>query len=213
MKIDRREDRRDMIHQTLWHDCSLLVQSCVEHPFVQQLAEGILPETAYQRHLEQEPFLWHAWFRAFALAAAKARKLRHARKLHELMGDAIAELRERRHAAGSASDDEAALPRSATRAYVDFVLRTAWSNEPGEILAAVAPCLSLEAHLGRKLAETAGREHPFTAWIRLRADRRTKERAERVESLLDALVRLGRFAVAASVRKKSYASIAAPGAA
>src|SRR5687767_101514 len=140
-----------MLHQTLWQECSLLAESCVEHPFVQQLRRGILPEAAYRRFVEQEPFFWHAWFRAFALAAAKARKLLPSLNLHDLLCDALAELLSRRHA--TVENEEHATPRAATRAYVDFLLRTAWSNEPGEIIAALTPCLRLEALLGERLGD------------------------------------------------------------
>ena len=81
----------------------------------------------------------------------------------ELMGGVLDELRlHEDYAASLAVDLENFRPHPATRAYTDFLLRTAWTAEVGEIMAAMTPCMRLYAYLGQELALAGNSQNPYS---------------------------------------------------
>jgi thiaminase/transcriptional activator TenA len=78
-------------------------------------------------------------------------------------------------------------PLPATRAYTDFLLRTAWSAGVDETIAAMTPCMRLYAWLGKTLMTKLYYDHPYGDWINTYSSPDFETLAVEIEGLLDAL--------------------------
>jgi thiaminase/transcriptional activator TenA len=179
-----------VLHDELWTESRDLVEASASHPFVTGLERGTLPAAAFERYVAQDSFYLRAFFRAYALAAAKAERLEHLALFHELLGGALDEMRmHRRYAAELGIELDGVTPLAATRAYVDFLMDLAWHRELGELIAGLAPCMRLYAFLGERLGRAVGGrpDHPYAVWIRTYSDPEFQRLADRHDALLDEL--------------------------
>ena len=117
----------------------------IEHPFVQGLAAGDLDEDVFRRWVVQDYLYLEEFARVFAWAAAKADRLAsmgwYAAAL-DLTLNTEMELH-RAYAARfgiSAEELEAGAMWPTTRAYTDFLVRTAADGDLAELVAALLPC-------------------------------------------------------------------------
>ncbi len=177
-----------MLHDDLWQRNSDLARECLSHPFVRGIADGSLDRDAFKRYVAQDAFFLRAFFRAYALAAAKCDHLEQARTFWRLMEGVLEELKlHAKYSTDLGIDLSNVEPLPAARAYTDFLLRTAWHNGVDQIVAAMVPCMRLYAFLGQKLAPCVHREHPFHKWIATYSGDEFEALAAELEALLDAL--------------------------
>ncbi len=175
-----------MLHDLLWRLNNDLARECLQHPFVQGLGDGSLDRTAFRHYIAQDAFFLRAFLQAYALAVAKSDNVDHAQQLHQLMGGVLDELKlHAEYAAKLEIDLIHVEPFSATRAYTDFLLRTAWNDEIDNIVAAMAPCMRLYAFLGAELAGSLHSEHPYEDWITTYSSDDFRSLVQQLESLLD----------------------------
>lgn len=175
-----------MLHETLWQQNADIMRRCLEHPFVQGLADGTLDRDVFRRYVAQDAFFLRAFLRAYALAAAKSDDWNQARMFHDLMGGVLDELKlHESYAAKLGIDLDTVKPYAATSAYTDFLLRVAWHNSLAQIIAAMVPCLRLYTYLGTELSAFLRPEHAYEDWIRTYSSDEFKELYSRLESLLD----------------------------
>ena len=175
------------LHETLWRENADLAEACLEHPFVRGLADGSLPRDVFARYVAQDTFYLEAFFRAYAVAAARCVG-RHdaATVFHRLMGGVLDELEmHARHADELGIDIDVVEPLPATAAYVDFLMNTAWNSGLGEIIGAMTPCMRLYAFLGQALADQNHGDHLYRSWIDSYSGDEMEELALRLEALLD----------------------------
>lgn len=184
-------ERSPSLHERLWEENRDLARASLNHPFVQGLARGDLDEQAFERYVAQDACFLRAFFRAYALAAGKCGPgtgLQLLRRIESLMAGVLDELELHAGYAGELGIDlDRVDPDPATLAYTDFLLRTAWEREPGEIFAALTPCMRLYAWLGQELTEHDRPENPYREWIRTYAGEGFAALADEVEALLDEL--------------------------
>jgi thiaminase/transcriptional activator TenA len=150
------------------------------------LADGSLDQASFQRYVAQDAFFLRAFLKAYALGAVKCEQLGHIRCFHGFMGGVLEELQlHSRYAASFGIDLRTVNPLPATRAYTDFLLRTAWSAGVDEIVAAMVPCMRLYAWLGQTLAPRRRENHPYNDWITTYASPPFEALAVEIENLLD----------------------------
>jgi len=144
----------------------------LHHPFVRGLGDGSLEEERFKRWVRQDYLYLKEFARVFAFAAAKADTLEsmawYARVL-DLTLNTEMELH-RAYAARfglDPADLEAEPMWPTTRAYTDFLVRTAAGGDLAEIVAALLPCAWGYVYLARKLAERGLPEDSrYADWIR-----------------------------------------------
>jgi thiaminase (transcriptional activator TenA) len=179
-----------MLHQHLWDRNIDIAQQCLEHPFVQGLGNGSLPQAAFKRYIAQDAFFLDAFVRAYALCAAKCHAIEDAQAFHTLMGGGFEELNlHARYAKTMGIDLQKISPYSQTTAYVNFLLRTAWEREVGDILAALAPCMQLYGYLGSAFAHNDNTANPYQDWIKTYAGPDFLGLVDQLNALLDRLAR------------------------
>ena len=178
-----------MLHDLLWQLNTDLANACLEHPFVRRLADGSLDRGAFGRYIAQDTFFLREFLQGYAMAAAKcAGSLDQVRCFHKLMGGVLDELQ--LHSACAAKwrvDLSHVRPLRPTRAYTDFLRRTAWHSGVDEIVSAMVPCMRLYAFLGTELVEHRYAGHPFEEWITTYAGADFQALATELEAVLDAV--------------------------
>lgn len=172
--------------QQLWQQNQNLIQASLEHPFVQGIKDGSLPQTTFAYYVGQDAFFLEAFARAYSIAAAKAPTWQGFADFHELADGVLAELKlHHQYAQQWQVDLQAVEPGAATRRYTDFLLATAWSQPVGVTAAAMSPCMSLYAYLGQQLALAGNPRHAYSDWIQTYSSAEFAALAQQLDQLLD----------------------------
>ena len=175
-----------MLHDELWESNADLVQSCLSHPFVEALGEGTLDADSFRNYVAQDAFFLNAFARAYGLVVARSSDPEIMACFSELAAGVQEELKlHRAYAARLGIDLGCVSPNAACRAYTEFLVETAQHRSLGETAAALAPCMSLYAYLGRELAPKSGPQHPYRVWIETYSSDDFGRLADRLESALD----------------------------
>ena len=171
----------------LWSANRDLAQQCLDHSFVQGLAQGTLPRDRFAGYVAQDASFLESFARAYALAIAHSPDRTSLIAFNALLQGVLEELElHAGYAQRWGIDLESTTPLPATTAYTSFLLATAQGGDPGLICAAMTPCLRLYAWLGQRLRAQVGHpDHAYAAWIDTYADVEFEALARRLESLLD----------------------------
>lgn len=142
----------------------------VEHPFVAQLGEGVLPEDSFRHYLVQDYLFLIHFTRAYGLAVFKAATLEDMRAA-AATAQALLDVEMRLHVSycagwGLTEAEMAAAPESvATLAYTRFVLEKGLQGDLLDLLTALAPCVVGYGEIGSRLARSPRPGNPYQAWI------------------------------------------------
>ena len=143
----------------------------LQHPFVRGIADGTLPPERFERWVRQDYLYLKEFARVFAWATAKADRLAsmswYAAVLDLTLNTEMALHREYAARFGITVEElESEEMWPTTRAYTDFLVRTAADGDMADLLAALLPCAWGYAWLG---AQLAGLERPtdqrYADWI------------------------------------------------
>jgi thiaminase (transcriptional activator TenA) len=182
-----------MLSDALYEAARPIWQAQLAHPFVRGIGDGTLDEERFKRWVRQDYRYLVEFARVFAWAAAKADRLEsmswYARALDVTLNR---EMELHRRYAGRFGIGREELEREpmwpTTRAYTDFLVRTAADGDMSELLAALLPCAWGYAHIGQHLAVD---ERPANArygeWIDQYASPESAETAAWLRGELDRL--------------------------
>jgi thiaminase/transcriptional activator TenA len=164
-----------------------------DHPFVRGIGDGTVDVERFKRWLRQDYRFLVEYCRVFALAAARSPDLDTLRRFAELLqATAVTEMDlHRSYAAGfgiTPGELEAEEMSPVTRAYTDFLVRTAATGDFAELTAALLPCMWGFNEIGLRLAER-GRpaDERCAAWIDAYADPSFTELAAWCRDVVDGL--------------------------
>ncbi|BAY63350.1 transcriptional activator, TenA family protein [Calothrix brevissima NIES-22] len=183
----------------LWTVNQDLVLACLEHPFVQGIADGSLESEKFAYYVGQDAFFLEAFARAYSVAAAKAPDWQGFTTFHALADGVLQELKlHESYAAQWGVNLQAVEPGAATRRYTDFLLATAWGGDVGLTAAAMSPCMRLYAFLGEQLAINGIPNHAYTNWIQTYSSAEFQPLAQQLETLVD------NYAIATPLVQSTY---------
>src|SRR3954453_23701561 len=129
-----------------------------EHPFVRGVADGTAGLDGFARYVRQDHVFLVEYARVLALGAARAPDLATMRRFADLAQAILGEEMELHRAFArefgiSEAELEAEPAAPLTRAYTDFLLRTAALGSFAELAAALLPCMWGYAEIGARLAQ------------------------------------------------------------
>lgn len=163
----------------------------LEHPFVRGIADGTLEERRFRHWVLQDYLYLKEFARVFAWAAAKADRLRSMgwyAKVLDLTLNTEMEL----HRAYADRFDvsvvelEAADMWPTTRAYTDFLVRTAADGDMARLLSALLPCAWGYAWIAERMATGAPPEDErYAEWIEQYTSEEFREAAAWLRSETD----------------------------
>lgn len=128
------------------------------HPFVRGLGDGSLAVDRFARWVRQDYLYLKDYARLFAWAVAKADRLEsmgwYASVLHLTLNTEMQLHREYAQRFGiTAADLEAESMWPTTRAYTDFLIRTAADGDMADLVAALLPCAWGYVYIAEELAK------------------------------------------------------------
>ncbi|MCM5552329.1 thiaminase II [Pleomorphomonas sp. NRK KF1] len=157
-----------------------LVASCaddwrayVEHPFVEMMAAGTLPEAAFRHYLVQDYLFLIQFARAYALAAYKGRTMEEMRYgldgLRAILdGEMALHVKYCEGWGLTPADLETSEEDMPTTAYTRFVLDWGVRGDLLDLHVALAPCMIGYGVIARRLAAIPGAldaSNPYAPWI------------------------------------------------
>ena len=146
-------------------------QAQLAHPFVAGIGDGSLEIERFKRWVVQDYLYLKEFARVFAWAAAKADRLEamswYASALDLTLNTEMGLHRAYAARFGLAEADLEAAPMwPTTRAYTDFLVRTAADGDQAELVAALLPCAWGYVHLAGQLAARPAPADPrYAEWI------------------------------------------------
>ncbi len=164
-------DTTDRFSELLRRDADALWRAQHDHPFVRGIADGSLLAERFRHFIKQDYLYLIDYARVFSLASARAPTLAWAERFAELAHETLrTELALHRSLADElaipAAELDAARPTPTTRAYTDFLLRTASLGDFAELAAAVLPCMWGYSELGIALgAGPRPKIERYARWI------------------------------------------------
>jgi thiaminase (transcriptional activator TenA) len=183
-----------MLSDALYEAARPIWEAQLAHPFVRGIGDGTLDEKRFKHWVRQDYRYLEQFARVFAWAAAKADRLEsmswYARVL-DLTLNSEMELHRRyalRFRIGRDElEGEPMWPT--TRAYTDFLVRTAADGDLSELLAALLPCAWGYAYIGQSLAAARARpaDARYAEWIEQYASAEFAEAAAWLRAELDRL--------------------------
>ena len=148
-------------------------QRYVAHPFLNQLADGTLPQAAFRRYLTQDYLFLIHFARSYALLVSKLRTLPEMRAAAASMNAILGELPLHVGYCTEWGLDEASMAREVeameTVNYTRYVLDIGHSGDALDLLAALLPCVAGYAEIGLGLLhdpQTHLHNNPYASWIR-----------------------------------------------
>lgn len=156
----------------------------LEHPFVKGLGDGSLDEEIFKRWVKQDYRYLKEFSRVFAWGAAKASTLQsmgwYAAVLNMTLNTEMQLHREYAARFDISHDDLENTPMwPTTRAYTDFLVRTAAGGSMSELVAVLLPCAWGYNYVGKYLAEHGEPDDQrYTEWIQQYASEEFEQAAE-----------------------------------
>jgi thiaminase/transcriptional activator TenA len=170
--------------ESLWDDI-------VAHPMVSQLGDGSLDVEPFEYWVRQDYVYLIDYARVFAYGAATAPTLEHMGTFAELLHETIdTEMDLHRAYAAEFGIDETDLettdPSPTTRAYTDFLVRTAATGGFGDLVAVLLPCMwGFNATAERLAADGLPEDDRYAEWIRTYAGEEFSELTGWCKDLMD----------------------------
>jgi thiaminase/transcriptional activator TenA len=161
------------------------------HPFVQGIGDGTLEVERFRHFVRQNYLYLIEYARLLSLACARAPRLEWMRRFAELAESTLGsemDMHREFAATWAITADELEYERATptTRAYTEFLLRTAALGDFSELVAALLPCMWGYAEVGQALAPRAP-GNPYGAWIEMYASPEFAEQASWCRSVADEL--------------------------
>ncbi|WP_372479618.1 thiaminase II [Halomicrobium sp. HM KBTZ05] len=166
-------------------------EAILDHPMVRRLGAGTLDEEPFRYWVRQDYRYLIDYARVFAHGAATAPTLDRMGTFAELLDETINTEMDlhRAYAAEfgiSEAELEATEPSPTTRAYTDFLVRTAATGTFGDLVAALLPCMWGFNVTGKRLAQR-GRpdDERYAEWIDTYAGEEFTELTEWCKECMD----------------------------
>jgi thiaminase/transcriptional activator TenA len=166
----------------------------VDHPFVQGIADGTLEVDTFKNWVRQDYLYLKEFSRVFAWATAKADSLDsmqwYATVLDMTLNTEMSLHRSYAADFGINEDDlENERMWPTTRAYTDFLVRTAADGDMVDLLAGLLPCAWGYAWVGEQLVESGAdpQDERYEQWLETYTDDEFKQAAEWLKSEINEL--------------------------
>ncbi|MCC7368504.1 MAG: thiaminase II [Chloroflexi bacterium] len=173
----------------LWASAAPIYERILEHPFLQGLTSGSLPEERFQFYVKQDSLYLREYARCLALASARASSSYWCEMFAAHAQSALnveRSLHEGYFAAWglSPAEIEATPATPTTTAYTSYLLRVAGTGTFEELLGAILPCYWIYWEVGKTLIAHGSPNPVYQRWIDAYA---SEQFAAAVQRVLDAV--------------------------
>lgn len=174
-----------MFCDAIWARSAPLLDAIHSHPFVTELAEGVLDPKRFGFYILQDARYLTAYSKVLATASVRAEDTEEAAFWAESARTALVAEKELHESYVRELDltDEGASPTSL--AYSSYLQAVAMSAPYQVTVAAVLPCFWIYQDVGEALREHATPGNPYAAWISTYADPAFAEAVTRAKAIAD----------------------------
>ncbi|GKV68487.1 aminopyrimidine aminohydrolase [Sporosarcina sp. NCCP-2716] len=193
--------------------CDPIWEESFNHPFIQQLAAGTLPEEVFRHYVLQDSYYLKHFAKVHAIAAVQANDLRttqaFAKHAEETCGAEISLHEGFFELLGITQEDlDAFEPAPTAYAYTSHLYRTAMTGDLADTLAALLPCYWLYYEIGERLKHATPNHPVYDKWVATYGSEwfelATIEQIDRMNGLADHLPEERRMELAAHFEKSSH---------
>ena len=162
-----------------------------DHPFVRGIGDGTLDENRFSFWLRQDYLFLIEYSRVLAICAARVRDLEAMTRFAQLALETLSTEMDihRSYAAEfgvSVADLEREPMAPTTRAYTDFLVRTAEREDFADVIAAILPCMWAYYEIPHELAQDGLPSHErYARWIQSYATSDVEDQARWCQNLMD----------------------------
>ena len=149
-----------------WERSSHIYDAIVNHPFNQELMQGILAKDKFAYYVEQDVLYLQDFSRCHAIIASKI-PLEHMRSFLKYAEYTLIAEQEVVHQFFKKEFNfiETGLVTPATLSYTSYMLRACLNESVEVALAALFPCFWVYREVGLFIAATADKNNPYSRWI------------------------------------------------
>lgn len=163
----------------------------VEHPFVQQVADGTLPKACFQHYLKQDYRFLFQYSRAISLGIYKAERFDDIHFAQQMNAGLLSEIQlhiDYCKQWGIAEAELFATEESpACVAYTRYVLDCGLKGGLAELYTTLAPCAIGYAEIARCIQPRSVANNPYQSWIDTYAGAEFQADSQRLADYLDTL--------------------------
>lgn len=152
---------------TAWNDVMPIYKKTIEHPFLTELADGILPLPKFRHYIQQDMLYLRNYGELLAVLSSKLEKQSDKELFKRFADDSVA----CEKALHEVFVKEFDIPKQeiksvACKMYTDFLIESV-NNKPLEIgLAAIMPCFKVYNEVGKYIyANHKAEKNPYQMWI------------------------------------------------
>lgn len=175
---------------TIWEEVAPLRRAILDHPFLNELADGTLEAESFRHYIVQDSLYLAEYARVLALAAARAPTA--AGRLEFSDGAKVAvQVEEALHQAFFAQFGvtgemaHGSEPTPACLGYTSYLSALAATRSYEELIAGILPCFWVYWEVGCDVKPRAASPNPYAAWIDTYAAPSFGEATDRVRALVD----------------------------
>lgn len=171
---------------SLWKQIAPIYQNIIQHPFIQELAQGTLDKERFIFYMEQDAYYLVRFSRALALIAGRAASstLIHS-FLNFALGALVAERELHAKYLNPLHELDNIEPSPSCMAYVQYLIATASTASLEEAIAAVLPCFWIYREVGHTILFSASKNNPYRSWIDTYSSQEFSEGTDQALSILD----------------------------
>lgn len=162
-----------MIFNTLKEKTTPLLNTIIDLPFNQELAQGTLPTEKFIFYIQQDYLYLHDFSRALAMTASKLSNHQHIKAYLEFALGAIEDEHSlhRDYLRKFSASNLNLTPSPSCFMYTNFLLNTAANKPAIEAVASLLPCFWIYQKVGQFILENSNvtDNHPYKDWIYLYA--------------------------------------------
>lgn len=146
--------------------------ACLEHPFLKELSQGILPEDKFCFYIKQDYVYLIDYIKLFALGMVKSNSLKDMQAFSKCAHTIVniemdSHIEFAKKFSISKEDLESTEPNSSNLSYTKFMLQVSTEGGLPELTAALLPCMWSYAYIGKALINNKkALAHPlYKEWI------------------------------------------------
>lgn len=175
----------------LWNRIEPIYHAILEHPFIVELAEGMLSEEVFLFYLKQDTLYLADFSRALSMAGIRSDTPKQMFDFFRFAGEAVTverQLHESFYDKHGVKMDASKTP--ACFAYTNFLLSTAAVKDNAVNIAALLPCFWIYREVGMEIYRKAPDDNPYKDWIDTYAGEEFNRSVSRAIQITDMVAKL-----------------------
>lgn len=174
--------------QYLWQQTEGVYQQILDHPFNQELMQGVLNKDSFKFYIQQDSLYLHDFGRALATLASRSLTPGYLQQFAQFAeGAVVVEKALHEQYFSEFGIREAGTKSPACQHYTSFLLAQAGYEDFPVGMAALLPCFWIYREVGNHIYQYAKTDNPYQAWIDTYAGEEFSDLVDKALTITDEL--------------------------